>query len=1282
MAINRWTDEQKAVIENRNSNLLVAAAAGSGKTAVLIQRIIELVLDKKNRINIDELLVVTFTNAAATEMKERVEKALLESHDKNPNDPHIQKQLMLLNRCNISTIHSFCIELIKADFHMINLDPSFRIADTNELKILKENVIDRIFETMYENIEKHNYSKLYKVLDMYSGKNNDINFRDLILKIHNYSMAFPNPKEWLLNNCEKFNVEEEFDIYNTQWTDEVLRSSKLEIQENLNCLRKKREKMQQSVDDEKIEKKYKEYKEKLDVEINKLNNVVNVIEKSNEKYINEVLLFELEKLKKPTKIGEKFPSVEMDLDRIKAIRDEVKKSINEVKEIFEENTKEKLTEDIKKMYPTLKEIVNLVIDFDEKFVEEKRNRGILDFNDIEHLALEILQHKDNKENRYKNKFKEVFVDEYQDINMVQETILQLVSNDKKHNRFMVGDIKQSIYRFRQANPNIFLDKYFDYTLNNSEDDNKDVFDKKILLYKNFRSRKEVLDACNYIFKNIMSKEIGEIQYTKDEKLNFGASFKEDINDKLANKEKTNKSVDIKLIDIDAYKKTLQYLEDETIDAEFEELSSKQLEAKEMAKIILELTGNKESEKYANFNIYDSKLEKYKRPDFKDIVILMRGVSSDAHIFEEEFLKARIPVFTDIGKGYFETLEIKTIMSLLKVIDNPMQDIHLLAVLRSPIYKFSACELLEIRNINRKVSYYEAIKICIEENENIEKKLKLENSLTEKLKVFVEDIANYREKSIYMPIDKFISYLYAKTGYYNYVSMLPDGEKRQNNLIALFERAKKYENTSYKGIFNFIIYIDGMKKTQSDLGEAKMLGESANVVRIMTIHKSKGLEFPIVICGKMGAKMNLNSRSDSILLHSNLGFGPEVIDIEKRIKWKSLPFLGIKKREKLEQLSEEMRILYVALTRAKEKLIFTGTQKNIEKSIDKWVEGIDERSVKKSYVYNAGCYLDLIMPEVLLLKEGKNFLEKYDKVFFEEVIDESIWDIEVIDTFNVLQEEEIGSFKIENTIQNLIQNISENDSEKNKINECLNEKNSFEYLYKSSLDKKSSISVTELKKRLNEEDELDKIILVDEKIQNENDLVKKKVKKNIKKPKFMQSEDEINKISAADKGTIFHTVMQMMDFEKSYTKEDVIKQLEDLRKRKILSEKQIETVNISRITWFMKSEIANRIRNSEKVYKEKPIIYSVKLNEIYINENIDNDERVIMKGIIDIVFREGEDLVLLDYKTDYVTEDKIDEIKSKYEKQLKLYQMAIENITGRKIKEKYLYLFGIGKTVQV
>lgn len=754
-------DQQKAIYK-KDTNILVAAAAGSGKTAVLVERIIQKIL--LQGIDIDKLLVVTFTNAAASEMRERVLNAIYKKLDEEPDNLNLQRQINLLSKSNICTIHSFCLDVIKNNFFEIDISPNFKIGSEEEIVLLKQEVLEDLFEQKYE----EGNEEFLKLINTYTGYRGDEELKDIVLRLYEFSCSSVFPNEWIEEKVEMFNPtnKKDNDFGKTVWGKILLNELKEELLDGEKNLKIVLDKMSNYLELSKFTSVIAQ-----DIEI--IRNFEKAIDKSwDSAFEYSISNFEFDRWPTDKK-------VDLDLkEEAKNIRSNVKKKIKAVQDKILLYNSEDAYNDIFAMYETLRILKDLVLEFDTEFKARKKEKNIIDFNDIEHYALKILVKKDENGNlvktevakRYTEKFAEIAIDEYQDSNRIQEQILTSVSNGK--NIFMVGDVKQSIYKFRRACPELFLEKYENYDLDGND---KGL---KIQLFKNFRSRENILNFSNNIFESIMSKRLGDIDYNEDEFLNLGANY-EDVPE--------------------MQKSEVCIIENETDDLEYSELDS---EISQMAKEELE-------SKFVAQKINDMISQKLlvtdkggKRPiKFKDIVILLRSTKS-AEIFERELLKNNIPVFTDGGAQYLETVEINVIMNLLKVLDNPLDDIPLVTILRSMIFGFTDNEVVEIRLVNRNDKFWNSI---VEASEKIENE-----KIKEKLNNFISKIDEWRKASEYMPLSELIWKIYVDTGYYNYVALMPNGTLRQANLKMLFEKAREYEKTSFKGLFNFIRFIEKMK----------------------------------------------------------------------------------------------------------------------------------------------------------------------------------------------------------------------------------------------------------------------------------------------------------------------------------------------------------------------------------------------------------------------------------------------------------------------------------------
>ena len=1249
MGGTKWTNEQLQAIETRRCNLLVAAAAGSGKTAVLVERIIRIITDDENPVDIDRLLVVTFTSAAAAEMRERIAGAISKALENNPNSKNLQRQLTLLSRANITTMHSFCLDVIKNYFYTIDLDPSFRIGDETEATLMKNEIIEELFEEYYENDNE----EFKNLIEAYSGSKDDEKLKEMILSLYRFSMSGPWPEQWLIEKAEAFNISTIEELDKSPWVKVLKDSLKVELIGFLNMYKK-------AIDIINDTDGLAPYLDAFNSDYGYLERAYESLnEDLNSIYIalNSISFIKLKTVKKNQVSDENAQN------SVKSIRDSVKKKIKALIESTFEFTPQEALDGIIGVYPFMKTLASVTLEFSKRFNEKKREKNILDFNDLEHLCLKILIDRDENNNIIPSKvaehfmefFDEVLVDEYQDSNNVQETIIDLVSRRRfeESNVFMVGDVKQSIYRFRQAKPELFLDKYNRYSLKEGSND------RKIQLYKNFRSRQEVIEGVNYIFKMVMSQTVGELEYTDEEALNLGASFES------ANDEESIVGGDIELHILDK-SGIIKEKDEESFDEDNEEGSKEEeedidgitLEAKIVAKRIKELFEVKDGKR---FKVFDKDTKEYREVKYKDIVILLRATKNWAEIFLDELGSEGIPVYADTGSGYFESIEIRTIMSLLKVIDNPLQDVPMIATLRSPIVGFTAEELSDLRLLNKDLYFYEVIKEVSEGIHEVNEELKF------KCNKFIDDLSKWRERAIYTPIDEFIWYLYMDTAFYGYVGAMPNGKLRQANLKILFQRAKQYESTSFKGLFNFINFINKLRKSSGDMGSAKVLGENEDVVRIMSIHKSKGLEFPVVFTSGMGKQFNLMDLSNSILYHEELGFGPNYVNLYTRNSYSTLAKEAIKKRIRLETLSEEMRILYVAFTRAKEKLIITGATSNLEKAINSWVSSasLDENIVLPSEVLKGKSYLDWIAMAMCKHTCGEKLRGVTGASRELITSDFSTWNIKfwtkdllTVDK-NLEPVDKVEDESLFITSKNIV------------VDKEIQRRLDYKYKFIEGAMLPSNISVSDLKKK--------EFTYGDE----THDTVEVFKEKEILKPKFLKEEKGL---SAAERGTVIHYVMQRLNYDRVNTINEIKAQVEEMVLDNSLTEKEASVVWYKKIYNFFKSDLGKRLLNSYKegrmVSRELP--FFTELSSVEYDPELDKDvyvdEKIRLQGIIDCFFEEEDGIVLLDYKTDYVEEGSEDEIIERYRAQLKYYKDALEKITEKKVKESYIYLFGIDREI--
>ena len=1216
MAEVKWTNEQLQAIQEKDSNILVAAAAGSGKTAVLVERIIHKIIDEQ--MDIDKILVVTFTNAAASEMRERILEAIYKKLEENPENVHLQRQIILLNKASICTIHSFCLDVIHNHFYEIDLPSNFKIADTAEIDLLKQEVLDDLFEQKYTENDKD----FIELLENYTNYRGDEALQELVLKIYKFIQSSPFPLKWLQEKLELLKIEDK-DISQTIWGKLIIQAVEDDIQESIMQLETVKSKMALYPE---MTKFYQKICEDLII-IKDLQNY----NSWDELYI-KLLNFNFSKWPVDKKVTNDLK------EDSKEIRDKVKKHIKEKTAKLLSCPQEQAVKDLKIITPILEKLANLVTEFTKNFAEKKKEKNCIDFNDIEHFALKILLDENNNPTevakKYKEKFEEIAIDEYQDSNLVQEAILTSIS--KGNNIFMVGDVKQSIYKFRQARPELFLQKYDEYK-NKEEKTQEDNL--KIQLFRNFRSRQNILNITNLVFESIMSKELGDIHYNENEYLNYGANYPEP--------EEIKNYAGIAELDIIDLKEdeSITAFEGEEDEEEQERVEDDVLEAKFVANKIQELLDS-------DYMVFDKK-QGYRKIRPKDIVILLRATSNLSPIYEKEISDLELPVFSDTSGTYLDTVEIQTILSVLKIIDNPLQDIPLVVVLRSSICNFTDNDLITIRLTDRNCNFYEAL---------IKTRIIFDGDLKDKIESFLEKLEKWKSISQYMPLDEFIWQIYLDTGYYQYVGLLPNGAMRQANLKTLFEKAKQYEKASFKGLFNFIQFIDKLKKQNGDLASAKLIGENEDVIRIMSIHKSKGLEFPVVFLCNSHKKFNMQDLNDNILLHQDIGFGPTIMDTTKKIKYSSIAKDAIKLKMKQETLSEEQRILYVALTRAKEKLYITGRSKDFTKYVqdkNKVLEMYESENIKldAKLMKKANSYLDWIM-YVYLFNQGRTITLKGEQYKLSDIITLNVSNKK--DLLKALAKEEVvEQIDLKEKIEQILKNKSDEENKKSEqaLKELLEWK--YDYIVDTTLPTKSS--VTKIKQ---EKIKLEEML---KGIESEEVEYKKSYT-----PKFMQ---EDKKISNAEKGTLVHLCIQRLDERKDYELKDIQNMILNLVEKEIITKNEADAIDVNLIYQYTKSQLFEELRQAKEVHKEQPFYINIPAKDV-VSEAENSKKNILVQGIIDLYYIDKNDnLVLIDFKTDYISNEPNakEKILEKYKVQLEIYKTALEQALGRKVNKTAICL---------
>ncbi|MEA1960404.1 MAG: helicase-exonuclease AddAB subunit AddA [Bacillota bacterium] len=1191
--MKQWTPEQLDAITCRDHNVLVAAAAGSGKTAVLVERIKRIVVE--DGIDLDRLLIVTFTNAAAGEMRQRIAAAIVDELGRGlGNEEALRKQLNLLNRASISTLHAFCIEVVRRYFYLINVDPRCKVADTVESELLKKEALEETFEFFYEQGD----DLFLELVEMFGDSKDDQSFQEMILRLYSFMQSQPSPWDWLQESIDTFAARSEEEFAGCAW----VRSVEDQIRLQLNGAR---DLFQLAMDLSLLDGGPLDYEPALQNDLQIVDDLLHALNQGLTMMLPAIASVKHSNLKRI-----KSEEVQEELkNECRALRDEGKKTITEVKQFFGTKTLLEYQQDMQSLHPYMEYLYQVVERFSLRYQEKKNQKGIVDFNDMEHYVLTILSYPEAAQ-EYRQKFAYIFVDEYQDSNGVQEAIINLIK--REHNLFLVGDVKQSIYRFRQADPSLFIDKYYRYGKQATHEG------YRIDLNQNFRSRKEILAGVNHLFRNMMSVELGELAYNDDVALNPGIKEGPDGNPEIG-----------------LY--LLENRKTEEISEELEDMGNTEMEASLCADIIKDLVGQE---------IYDADIKANRKIEYRDIVLLMRATRSAAPVFVDQFTEEGIPVYADVDSGFFDALEVQVFMNLLQVIDNRQQDIPLLSVMRSPLFNFSIEALMEIRINQTQGGLFGAIEAYRKQKDD---------DLAVQLTAFADTLSQWKEDATHLSVEELIQRIFEETGYYYYVGAMPGGEQRQANLRLFLERARQFQSTSLKGLFNFIKFIDNIQKSSSDMGMAKVLGENDNVVRIMSIHKSKGLEFPVVMLGGMGKKFNLRDAGGSLLIHKDLGLGPRYINPSLRKTNETLPRFAMKHKIRMESLSEEMRILYVAATRAEQRLIMIGSVRDLSASVRKWSRPLSPFALSKGQ-----SYLDWIGPVIMRHPDGTSIRNLAETTIEETIfnVDQSRWKVQIF------QRADIATHR-----QKTIQNREEYEKFLNDFTnpgfsperENLFEKLNWEYPYKGADYIPSKVSVTELKKLKSKQ----------------MDVMQYSLPELKKTPKFMKTTEGF---SPAEVGTLTHLVMQHLDFTR-ISEPLIHKQLEEMVENEILTPLEFEAINVQQITQFFGTSLGQRALKADEIYREVPFNLLMSAAEVFAHEVV-SEEQLLIQGVIDLYFQEDQGLILVDYKTDAYWQGGIETIKNRYDVQLATYKKALETIVGIPVHESYLYLFRTGEVLKM
>ena len=1219
MGVNNWTEDQLKAIEKRDSNILVSASAGSGKTAVLVERIIEKILN--DYLDVDKILVVTFTNAAAQELKEKILNAIYKALE-NEKDPkkinHLKNQLIYINRASITTIDAFCFKLVRENFNILNIDPNIRICEESQSVLIKTRVLEDLLEEEYESyVDEKNVFGLYNILELFSGKDEEL--LDNILRIYNYIQSFPYPFKWLKEQIEKYNIAENIDLYDTDFGRDIYEDIVSEIEL---CIEKYDDYLNKISGIEEFNKCYTI----LDNDIQILKSAIAISNKSWDKLYENI-----SNINFPKFVIGKVSDEELKNEISEFRKKEVKSVIDKIKKKIYAKSNE-ILEDNKIAYKYIKYLYEFLVRYDNNYREEKKNLGVAEFNDIMHYALELLV--DEEDNitdialSLKDRYKEIYTDEYQDTSYVQERILDAISKD--NNRFMVGDIKQSIYGFRQARPDIFNDKYISYSSKADEESSN----CKIILSKNFRSREEVIDSINYIFEKIMSMKNGQCDYTQNERLICG-------NTGYISSDDTSYKTQINIINLkDKEVSPFEENDDDEVQID-EDLSNIQIEAKCIAYKIKEIIRkDKVMDK-------DGMLRSVK---YKDIVVLLRGIKNKAEIIEEELKRNNIPVFCDTSSSIFEGDEVKLVLSFLKIIDNSYQDIYMISIMFSIIGNFTLDEITMIRLYDSTSYVYDTLNSILNDEEYV----KQEGKIVEKIKRFLSIIKEYTIYSKKYSISELLIRLYKDTNIYYQFALEDDAESKKANLNYLIELASTFYSNIGNTLNAYIKYIDNLKdKQDTSTTSAKIIGENEDVVRLMTIHKSKGLEFPIVILADTSKGYNFSdSRKQRVVFHHKYGIGIDVVNQDLGVTYPSLIKQAIRSVIEKETKSEELRLLYVALTRAKEKLYIFATTKDYDKEYSMQTIKLKNGKFNETLVASNTSYYKNLLPVIKYYNEFEADKKEFDIQRIE--IKSNTTDEELRNLFNIKEAEEesksindilITAFNKEKVDKELLKSIKENLES--------------EYRYYEDAHTPSRVSVSELKQsKIDEEDVHITSLFQDENRDNDE----------YKIPSCLLEKEE--KYTPVRKGLLIHFILQNLEFKSLNTKSDIKNYIDKLKFENVISEQDSKYISITKIYNFLNSKIGKELKDAKKIFREYEFILK--------NEKISNS---LIQGIIDLFYiTEDNKAILVDFKTDKL--DNEQDFIDRYKIQLKIYKDAINTLTDYNIYKTYIYSFNLNKEIEL
>lgn len=1249
-----FTEKQQRVIDARGRNLLVSAAAGSGKTAVLVERIVKMVSDSEHPVDIDRLLVVTFTNAAASEMRERISKALNDRLAADPENEHLQRQTTLLHNARITTIDSFCLFVLRNQFHTIGLDPGFRIAEEGEGRLMRQDVLAEVLEACYA----AGKPEFLNCMEYFSLGSRDTAVEEIVLKLYDFAMSTPFPEKWLEERKRDYDVaadegvpaEADAVIFEKiPWVADLMRQTRLLLE---GCAAKLSEAIHLC---EEPDGPYM-YGGLLEREREMVEGILrkcqggngrgdSACEEQGRQDSYDALYTTFGTLhfdRLPSKKDETVSAVKREI--AKNLRTEVKEQFGDLQKKYFFRTKEQILQQMAVCGGAVGALVDLALAFKEAFDAKKRDKNILDFDDIEHFALSILVKEEDDRCvptetalEYRNYFHEILIDEYQDSNLVQEYILSCISGEDegRYNRFMVGDVKQSIYKFRLARPELFLEKYEAYGRQQM-----DGQAEKIDLHQNFRSRIEVLNSTNTVFGQIMGKDVGGIVYDDLAALHAGAVYPAQTGNPNATE-------------------LLLY----RTDAKPDDISAKEQEAYGVAIKIKELM--------REFRVTDKESGALRQLTYRDIVILLRTTSGWDEIFKRVLEEEGIPVHMTSRTGYFAASEVQELLHFLRILDNPLQDIPLYGVMHAYLGGFDEDEIALVRASYPKKKYlYDALKAY----ESL-----VQDKLAGKIRIFLDRINCYRGLSAYLSVQELLQTILRETDYLNYVAVKPEGNKRRANVEMLLVKAADYEKTSYFGLNHFLRYMEQLEKYEVDYGEAGLKDENADVVRIMSIHKSKGLEFPVCFVSGLAKGFQTKDVNSHLVLDIDAGIGVDYVNPEIRVRGRDLRRNVIAQKLKVDNLAEEMRILYVAMTRAKEKLILTGTVKAVDKLMASLLPLQQKKETLLPYdvLLGSGNFLDLIL---YALARNHCMDGIYQECGLEPGLANPLYGCEMDIRVSLFGWEDTVEEKLDEVVRmeeakhSLLMSDGKKDVD-TMLMTYMSDRFSDQYPHENLQNLYTKTTVSELKMAG---------------MQEETDFSFKMYEEETVVPYLPGFLEKDEHVSGSMRGSAFHKVMELFDFTK-LTKEvntsqaAAVKlledQLADMRKKGRLPEEYYAVVSVPKIVKFLMSGVAFRMGEAARagrLYKEQPFVMGLPADRL--NSDFPQEETVLIQGIIDVFFEEGGKYILLDYKTDAV--ETAEQLARRYHVQLDYYAEALEQSSGYRDTEKILYSFKLGEEIRL